>query len=52
LLPSSSVVACVDGIGIPIIPVHCSMFSALAIAPGEVSVRPWASTRGMPVAFF
>ena len=49
---SSSTVACVDGIGTPIVPVHSPMSSGLAITPGEVSVRPYDSTIGTPVARF
>jgi hypothetical protein len=33
-------VACVDGKGMPIVPVHSSMLSGLAVTPGEASVKP------------
>ena len=49
---SSRMVACVDGIGMPMAPVHSSVSSGLAITTGEASVNPYPSMMVTPVRCF
>ena len=53
LAASSRIVITVEGIGSPAVPLYSKPFTiGLMQAPGEVSVRPYASSSGCPVIVF